>query len=213
MKHFLFLSSVLFVMNACNEGKKENQEAKNIPEQLAEKSLAYFIDVHNLEPGKVKFEDVAGAHKKDLATEGKYGVNFIKYWVDENQGKVYCLSKAPDEQSITNTHKDAHGLLPALVYKVTEGQEVAAIGDKNMYLDVHELGAGKVTAKDVAGAHEKDLAVENKYGVNFINYYVDEKTGTVICLSEASDSGAVKNTHKEAHGLMPTYMMQVKEGQ
>ena len=38
-----------------------------------------YIDVHQLEPGKVKFEDVAKAHAKDLATEKKYAVNFIKY--------------------------------------------------------------------------------------------------------------------------------------
>lgn len=45
-----------------------------------------YIDVHQLEPGKVKFEDVAAAHAKDLAVEEKYGVHFINYWVDEEQG-------------------------------------------------------------------------------------------------------------------------------
>ena len=30
----------------------------------------------------------------------------------------------------------------------------------NLYIDVHHLGPGKVTAKDVAAAHQKDLAVE-----------------------------------------------------
>ena len=36
-----------------------------------------FIDVHQLEPGKVKYEDVAKAHAKDLAVEGKYNVDFL----------------------------------------------------------------------------------------------------------------------------------------
>jgi hypothetical protein len=80
-------------------------------------------------------------------------------------------------------------------------------------MDVHQLGQGAVTAKDVAEAHEKDLAVEKKYGVNFINYWVDEKQGVVMCLSEATDSEAVKKTHKEAHGLLPAFMLQVKQGQ
>ena len=42
---------------------------------------------------------------------------------------------------------------------------------KNLYIDVHHLGAGKVTVKDVAVAHQKDLAVEEKYGVNIIQYF------------------------------------------
>ncbi len=84
---------------------------------------------------------------------------------------------------------------------------------KNFYLDVHELGAGKVTAKDVAAAHQKDLAVEHKYGVNFINYWVNEKDGIVVCLSQAPDSTAIINTHREAHGLIPAYVVKVDPGQ
>ncbi|UKJ08506.1 DUF4242 domain-containing protein [Solitalea lacus] len=173
----------------------------------------YYIDVHNLEPGKVSLADVQDAHKKDLAAQGKYNVSFINFWVDEQQGKVYCLSKANDEESITSTHKEAHGLLPSAIYEVTEGQAAAMTGKKQLFIDVHELGPGKVTAKDVAGAHAKDLAVEGKYGVNFINYWVDEKNGVVFCLSEAANSTAIINTHKEAHGLVPAYIMKVKQGE
>ncbi len=56
-----------------------------------------------------------------------------------------------------------------------------------MFLDIHYLGAG-VPAKAVADAHQKDLAVEQKYGVNFSNYWLDEKDGIVMCLAEAKDS-------------------------
>ena len=78
----------------------------------------FYIDVHDLEPGKVSFQDVAGAHQKDLAVEGKYGVDFIKFWVDENKGKVYCLSTAKSPDSVISTHREAHGLLPSSVMKV-----------------------------------------------------------------------------------------------
>jgi hypothetical protein len=80
-------------------------------------------------------------------------------------------------------------------------------------LDVHHLGAGNVTAEAVAGAHEKDLKVEKKYGVNFINYWVDTDNGTIFCLSQAPDSNAVIQTHKEAHGLLPDVVLPVKQGQ
>jgi len=173
----------------------------------------YYIDVHHLGAGKVTAAAVADAHAKDLATEKKYGVEFIKYWVDEKDGNVYCLSSAPDTQSIRKTHGEAHGLLPDDIYMVKAGKDAPIQEGKDFYLDVHELGAGKVTAKDVAGAHEKDLAVQSKYGVNFINYWVDEKDGRIVCLSQAPDSNAVINTHKEAHGLVPVYIEKVKQGQ
>jgi hypothetical protein len=215
MKSVLFYLAAISLFASCNAAKEKKQageKAISIPATDA-KQTAYYIDVHDLEPGKVTFADVAEAHQKDLATEGKYGVSFLKYWVDEQKGKVYCLSKAADETSVTNTHKEAHGLLPAVIYKVTDGPEAAMLGNKPLYIDVHKFGPGTVTAKDVAGAHEKDLIAEKNYGVNFINYWVDEKQGMVMCLSEASDSDAVKKTHKEAHGLLPAYMLQVKQGQ
>src|SRR3954452_3428897 len=77
--------------------------------KTAAKSL--YIDVHRLEPGKVKFEDVAKAHAKDLATQEKYGVDFMKFWVDEDKGLVYCLSSSGNPEAITKTHAEAHGLL------------------------------------------------------------------------------------------------------
>ena len=138
---------------------------------------------------------------------------FQKYWVDEAHGTVYCLSSAPDTMSVVETHREAHGLLPQQVYDVTDGIAALPKGDKTYFLDLHVLGAGKVTASDVAKAHEKDLAVQNKYGVNFINYWVDEKRGIVVCLSQADDSSKVIQTHKEAHGLLPDSISPVKQGQ
>ncbi|MFT3827866.1 MAG: DUF4242 domain-containing protein [Chitinophagaceae bacterium] len=172
-----------------------------------------FIDVHQLQPGKVKFEDVAKAHAKDLATQDKHHVEFLKYWVDEEKGLVYCLSSASDSAAVRKTHAEAHGLLPAYTYKVSDGEAALLTGNKNLYLDIHYLGAGKVTAKDVAAAHQKDLAVQQQFGVSFINYWVNEKDGVVLCLSEAPDAKAIIETHKAAHGLIPKTVEKVKQGQ
>lgn len=180
--------------------------------KTGEKSKTYFIDVHHFGPGKVNLKDVEAAHQKDILLEKKYGVNFIKYWFDEINGDVYCLSSAKDEDAIRNTHADAHGLLPDEFYKVSEGQEAAIKGKRDLYLDIHQLGEGKVTAAAVAGAHQKDLAVQGKYGVNLINYWVDEKKGVVMCLAQAPDSAALINTHKQAHGLIPLRVVKVKQG-
>ena len=209
---FLFTLLTFAVLSPCLQHLFAQQNSPNTPGDKGVKKNLY-IDVHQLEPGKVKYEDVAKAHAKDLAVEKKYGVSFLKYWVDEKKGLVYCLSSSPDSQSITRTHAEAHGLLPGNIYQVKDGEEAQIKDQKNFFLDVHYLGEGKVTAKDVAGAHAKDLAVQKKHGVNFINYWVDEKTGVVMCLSQAKDSASVISTHKEAHGLLPAYVLKVKQGE
>ena len=80
---FTALSLIPFTMHAqTNKGKKINKTG----------SENLYIDVHQLEPGKVKYEDVAKAHAKDLAVEKKYGVNFINYWVDEI-GRASCRER------------------------------------------------------------------------------------------------------------------------
>jgi Nickel responsive protein SCO4226-like len=222
MKIFVFGIVAAVMINACKQSAKLSSSDFSSKDQVRLQPMqsktttgneTLFLDVHDIGPGKVTFDDVMAAHQKDLATEGKYGVNFIKFWVDEEKGKVYCLASAKDSNSMIETHREAHGLVPQHVYTVTAGQEALLTDNKNLFLDVHYLGAGNVTKEVVAGAHQKDLAVEKKYGVNFINYWVDEKSGTVFCLSQAPDSNAIINTHKEAHGLLPAYVLKVRQGQ
>jgi hypothetical protein len=210
-KLFTVFLGLMTAVIACDQQRHDETNETVAEETKPARHL--FMDVHNLEPGKVKFEDVAGAHQKDLATQGKYDVSFIKYWVDEAEGKVYCLAEAKDSASVYNTHKEAHGLVPDLVSMVADGPE-AKIGDPNsLFLDIHYLGAGKVTAEDVAKAHEKDLAEQGKHGVSFINYWVNEPLGTVMCLSEAKDANSIIETHKIAHGLIPDKVERVKQGE
>lgn len=211
MKKITLLLLAAGMIAGCDEPTVTTQAAaKPAP---ASEPVELYVDVHNLEPGKVKFEDVMEAHHKDLATQGKYGVQFRKFWVDEEKGKVYCLSSAANADAVRKTHQEAHGLLPVNVYQVTDGAEDPALGNKQFYLDVHELGAGNVTAAAVADAHKKDLAVQAKHGVHFVNYWVDEKEGMVLCLSQAADSGKVIATHREAHGLLPAFTLKVKQGE
>ena len=171
-----------------------------------------YLDVHHVGPGKVTAKDVEGAHQKDLEVQKKYGVNFIKYWIDEANGNIYCLAEATDSQSVRKTHAEAHGLVPERVHLVTPGKEEAMKGKNNLFLDLHEMGAGKVNASAVAGAHQKDLAVQKKHGVNFINYWVDEKHGIIMCLAQAPNADSLINSHKEAHGLIPVKVEKVKQG-
>lgn len=176
------------------------------------KSKKLFMDVHEVTPGSVSFDEVMAAHKKDLAVESTYGVRFINFWVDETKGRIYCLASAEKPEDLTSAHSKAHGLLPNSIYEVKASAEEAGITSKELYMDFHNVGPGKVTAEAVAGAHKKDLATEGKYGVHLIKYWLDEKDGVIFCLAQAKDSISLINTHREAHGLVPNSVQKVKQG-
>lgn len=81
-----------------------------------------YLDVHNVGPGKVTAQAVADAHKKDLATQGKYGVDYKAYFLDEKAGKIYCVVEAPNADAALAVHKEAHGLMPDSIEEVSEGR-------------------------------------------------------------------------------------------
>lgn len=81
--------------------------------------MALFMDIHTLEGG-VSAADVAEAHTKDLATQGRYGVSYLRYWVDEAAGKIFCLVEADDADSASTVHREAHGLVADEIYPVSE---------------------------------------------------------------------------------------------
>lgn len=80
-----------------------------------------------------------------------------------------------------------------------------------LYLDVHN-GIRDLTEEAVADAHQKDLAIQNKYGVKYLRYWYDEGTGKVFCLVEAPTKEAAAAVHREAHGLVADDIFEVKEG-
>lgn len=80
-----------------------------------------------------------------------------------------------------------------------------------MYMDVHNRVPG-LTAEAVAAAHQKDLAVQAKYGVKFLRYWYDEATGKIFCLSWAPSREAAIAVHREAHGLIADEITEVQEG-
>ncbi len=68
--------------------------------------MALFMDVHKGVDG-LTAEAVAAAHKKDLEKQAKYNVKYLKYWYNDKDGTVFCLSEAPDKESALRVHKEA----------------------------------------------------------------------------------------------------------
>lgn len=82
-------------------------------------SLPLFMDIHTIEGG-VAAADVAAAHTRDLATQSRHGVSYLRYWVDEAAGKVFCLVEAETVEEADTVHREAHGLAADEIYTVSE---------------------------------------------------------------------------------------------
>ncbi|GAB2652877.1 DUF4242 domain-containing protein [Kribbella swartbergensis] len=83
--------------------------------------MALFMDVHESLPEGATAKDVAEAHKADMAVQDSYGVKYLRYWVDEDSQKVFCLAEAPNAEAAIAVHREAHGLLADHIYEVVEG--------------------------------------------------------------------------------------------
>jgi hypothetical protein len=81
--------------------------------------MALFMDVHNIEGG-VAASDVAAAHQADLGAQDAHGVKYLRYWVDEEAGKIFCLVEAPDAEAANTVHREAHGLVADEIFPVSE---------------------------------------------------------------------------------------------
>lgn len=82
--------------------------------------MSLYMDVHNM-GGPVTLDDVAKAHAADLQHQDEHNVKYLRYWVDEAHGKIFCLVDAPDADAANRVHKEAHGLVADEIFPVAEG--------------------------------------------------------------------------------------------
>ena len=82
--------------------------------------MPLYMDEH-LKVDGLTAEALAGAHQRDLETQGKHGVNYLKYWFNEEKGRVYCLVDAPSKEAAEAVHREAHGLVADDITEVEEG--------------------------------------------------------------------------------------------
>lgn len=81
-----------------------------------------------------------------------------------------------------------------------------------LFMDVHEKVDG-LTAAAVAGAHRRDLEIQEGFGVEYLRYWYDEGSGKVFCLVDAPDADTAAAVHREAHGLLADSITPVVEGE
>ena len=79
-----------------------------------------------------------------------------------------------------------------------------------LFMDVHKVD--EIDPDALAAAHERDLEVQERYGVDYRHYWYSREQGRVFCLVEAPDAAAATAVHREAHGLLADEIVPVQEG-
>ena len=82
--------------------------------------MPLFMDVHEIDGG-VAMDEVAKAHLADLQAQTAHDVRYLRYWVDEDHGRVFCLVEAPSAEAANAVHAEAHGLVADHIHQVQEG--------------------------------------------------------------------------------------------
>ncbi len=82
--------------------------------------MPLYMDHHRHVPD-LTAEAVAGAHQRDLEVQEKHGVDYKRYWFNEEAGEVFCLVEAPNKEAAEAVHREAHGLVAEEIVEVSEG--------------------------------------------------------------------------------------------
>ena len=80
-----------------------------------------------------------------------------------------------------------------------------------LYMD-HHKNIEVFTTEALAGAHQRDLEIQGKYGAEILKYWFNEENGEVFCLFDAPNAETAEAVHREAHGLMADDIVEVEEG-
>ena len=88
--------------------------------------MPLFMDRHDI-PG-VTPEQVAEAHRLDVAVAAKRQVQFLTYWLDAEAGAAFCLARAPAPAAVAAVHAETHGLIPNVIIPVAEDSILKFLG-------------------------------------------------------------------------------------
>ena len=77
------------------------------------------------------------------------------------------------------------------------------------YMDRHEFAG--LTATDAANMHLRDMAIQERFGVQLLTYWFDYDRQTAFCLANAPRADAVSALHAESHGGIPTQVIEVDQ--
>ena len=172
--------------------------------------MPLYMDLHKGLKG-IKRNDVEHIHQLDVQVQDKYGVKYQKFWVNEDEGTVFCLIEGPSKEACAAVHQEAHGHLACEIIEVHPT-------DFSIY-----MGPGEDTASGIA-VHpdgKLDSAVRTFMFTDIVdstsltNKYGDIKAMTMLrkhneivrdCL-ERNNGTEIKHT---GDGIMAAFSSSVK---
>lgn len=117
------------------------------------------MDIHVVDSDEFSAEDVVKAHMEDLAIQDQFGVQQLKYWVNEDAKTIFCLMKGPDKESCHQVHLKSHGNTACNIIEVSDNEYNLFMGQGT---DVHDL------AKTDSG--QLDTGYRTILLTNFVNF-------------------------------------------
>jgi AraC-like DNA-binding protein len=80
-------------------------------------------------------------------------------------------------------------------------------------MDIHTVDSDEFSAEDVVKAHMEDLAIQDKFGVKQLKYWVNEHAKTIFCLMEGPNKDACNQVHLQSHGNTACNIIEVGDNE
>ncbi len=124
--------------------------------------MPLYMDIHVV-PGATE-DALHEAHNADLAVQDKHCVHCLKYWFNEEAGKVFCLFDAPNPEAAAAVHREAHGLMAEKIVEVDPDMADSILGPGVVnnagavllpdQLDKRDTGIRTIMFTDIVGSTE-----------------------------------------------------------
>ena len=167
--------------------------------------MPMYMDIHNA-PGATA-KDVAAAHQADVDIQTEYGVEYHKYWFNEEQGKIFCLCSAPSAQAADAVHRIGHGLVAQKIIEVAP--EVAESFLGGCEVDLHgaallpgaadrDPGIRTILFTDIVGSTSMTMRLGDRAAMELIDLH----DRTVRAALAANGGHEIKHT---GDGIMAAF--------
>jgi AraC-like DNA-binding protein len=80
-----------------------------------------------------------------------------------------------------------------------------------LYMDFHKLGSSDISKEELTKIHDEDLAIQERFGVFELKYWVNLDAKNLFCLVQAPSKEAFNNVHKHSHGKTACNIIEVSE--
>ena len=81
-----------------------------------------------------------------------------------------------------------------------------------LFIDIHIVEDNAFSEIAAIEGHQRDLAMQHKFGVKNIKFFLNLPEKRVFCLMEAPDKESCAATHREANGIEACNLVEVDGG-